>query len=260
MKAFWRALKTNILAGVLVILPAGATLWLIMTLWDVLDKPLRHFLGLFNTPDDLGNGWIDQVVGWLLQKGIHLGSLANIPGLGLVLTLTIIFLLGLTARSLFGRTFINLGERLVRRLPIFGSLYAAMKQMLEAIFSENSKAFRHAVLIQFPREGIWTIAFMSNPLDTNLTNALPPAIAQANELIFCFIPTTPNPTSGWLVAVNRSEIYPLDISLDDAIKIIISGGIFSGAPTEAAELIQQNIAAVSLPPKAQTTQDASNDI
>lgn len=234
MKPIWNVLKTNFFAGLLVILPAGATLWLVMTLWTWLDKPLRQFFGLFNTPETLTTtSMLDRMVAWMLAHGIDLGGIADVPGLGLILTLAIIFFLGLIARSLLGRTFINLGEKILNRLPIVGSVYKAMKQLLEAVFSENSKAFRKAVLIQFPHEGIWTIAFMSNLLPPSITKVIPEKTPDARDLAFCFVPTTPNPTSGWLVAVRQCEVHPLDISIDDAVKIIISGGIYAGSSDDA---------------------------
>jgi uncharacterized membrane protein len=252
LRAVWHALKRNLAAGLLVTLPAITTLVLVLFLWDLINRPIEFVSNRFalyqENPGALGDGLFDRGVAWLMEHNVDLSVLADVPGLGLYIILALIFLAGMAARSFAGRTVIATGEGIVHRVPIIGSVYAALKQVLEAIISGSSGAFRAAVLIQYPRKGLWSIAF--------LTSRVPPVSPEQgeNEQIFCFVPTTPNPTSGVLVLVNRTDAIPLNITVDEAVKLVISGGIvipsrglragksLLGAPAEAARSVRETAA------------------
>lgn len=205
MKHIWYAIRKNLIAGLLVLIPAGATAWFVLTVWVAVNVPLYD---LFEK-----HGWY------------------KVPGVGLFVVIAGIYLVGLTARSLVGRYLISTGEAIVNRLPFVGKIYSALKQILETVLSEQSKAFRQAVLLEYPRRGIWTVAFLTGDVADVMEGEIAAAEADRNEKqtqkVYCFVPTTPNPTSGYLILVPKQDLIPLDISIEDAIRLIISGGVVS---------------------------------
>lgn len=245
MKRILDALKRNLIAGVLIIVPAGVTIWLVVTLWRFLNRPLYEFFGLFaRDPAALSPQGLEGLVGWCLEHRIDLSGLSRIPGIGLFLVLAMIYLLGMTARSILGRALISLGEKLVKRVPLVGTIYGSLKQVMETVISGSTGAFRQAVLIEYPRAGLWSVAFLTAPVPQLMAaGSLAPEAGEkdgaqpANDLgekVFAFVPTTPNPTSGMLVMVSRESVIPLNLSVDEAIKLVVSGGIL--APTAASPL------------------------
>lgn len=147
-----------------------------------------------------------------------------IPGLGLVLTATVVFLTGLFAANLFGRRLVEAWEALLARIPLVRSIYSAVKQVAETILTTNGEAFRKVLLIEYPRSGIWTLAFQTGTASGEVQRRT------AEEVITVFVPTTPNPTSGFIMMIPRNEVLELSMSVEDALKMIVSLGVV--APRE----------------------------
>jgi len=195
-------------AGLLVWLPLGATFFVIRLLVTWMDGSLLLLPEAYR-PDSL--------------LGFH------IPGLGVVLSLLILLLTGLVAANLFGRKLVGQWERILSRIPLVRSVYSAVKQLVETMLSGNGNAFRKVVLVEFPRRGMWTLAF--------LTGEAQCAVHQATggEVVSVYIPTTPNPTGGYFALVPREDLRELDLSVDDGLKMLLSMGAVNPQPREVLE-------------------------
>jgi len=143
----------------------------------------------------------------------------NIPGLGLFIVFVAITLIGALTAGFFGRFIVSSGERILSRMPVIRSLYGALKQIFEAVFNRSSTAFRKVVLIEYPRRGIWVIGFITGSTEGEIQNLTKDA------LINVFLPTTPNPTSGFLLFVPEKDVYELSMTVEEGIKMVVSGGI-----------------------------------
>jgi uncharacterized membrane protein len=172
-------------------------------------------------------GFMDQSL-LLLPKEWRPEALLGypIPGLGLVMTVTIVILTGLLAANLFGRRVVAAWESLLARIPLVRSIYSAVKQVAETIFAANGEAFRKVLLIEYPRRGIWTLAFQTGIATGEIQRRT------EAEVITVFVPTTPNPTSGFIMMIPRNEVMELDMSVEDALKLVVSLGVV--APRETA--------------------------
>ncbi|OBS09021.1 DUF502 domain-containing protein [Acidihalobacter prosperus] len=144
-----------------------------------------------------------------------------IPGLGLVLTVAIVLLTGLLAANLFGRKVVAVWEALLARIPLVRSIYSAVKQVAETVFAANGEAFRKVLLIEYPRRGIWTLAFQTGSASREIQERT------AAEVITVFVPTTPNPTSGFIMMVPRDEVIELSMTVEEALKLVVSLGVVS---------------------------------
>jgi len=142
-----------------------------------------------------------------------------LPGLGLVVLFLGLTIVGMLMAGFMGRLFTRLSESLLNRMPVVRSVYNAVKQILETVLAQQSNAFREAVLVEYPRRGIWAIAFITGRTEGEVQNVT------AEECVNIFLPTTPNPTSGFLLFVPRADLIPLSMSVEEAIKMVISGGI-----------------------------------
>ncbi|CUB07524.1 DUF502 domain-containing protein [Tepidiphilus thermophilus] len=166
-------------------------------------------------------GTLDALIDWLPERWRPETLLGyRIPGLGVVAAVSLVFATGIVAANVLGQRLIELWEALIRRIPIVKSLYSSVKQVSETLFSEGGQAFRTAVLVEYPRRGAWTVAFVTGE---------PPAAVVggtgvAEPMIAVYVPTTPNPTSGFLLLVPESEIIPLELGIDEALKYVISLG------------------------------------
>ncbi|RZM77744.1 DUF502 domain-containing protein [Leptolyngbya iicbica] len=196
-------LKSDLIAGLLVVIPLATTIWLTITVafWVVrfltrFPKQLNPFTGL---PPLLGD---------LLNLSVGL----TVPLLG-------ILLIGLMARNIAGRWLLDLGERIVQSIPLAGSVYKTLQQLLQTVFQDSKSRFRRVILVEYPRRGLWAVAFVTG---TVLTSE---ASATTTPMLSVFIPTTPNPTSGWYAVVPESDVINLSISIEDAFKVLLSGGI-----------------------------------
>ncbi|MFZ3126007.1 MAG: DUF502 domain-containing protein [Acidovorax sp.] len=199
------ALRKWFFTGLLVIVPGVITIAVLNWIVGTLDQTLQ-ILPLAWQPDKL--------------LGFH------IPGFGVLLTLLILLVVGATASNFAGRKLVQLGDGLVSRIPVVRSIYSSVKQVSDTLFSESGNAFRTAVLVQWPHEGVWTVAFI-----TGIPNGEVAAYLR-DEFVSVYVPTTPNPTGGYFVMVRKSDCVELDMSVDAALKYIISMGVV--APSSPA--------------------------
>jgi uncharacterized membrane protein len=200
---FKQDLKNDLIAGLLVVIPLATTIWLTVTIatWVVdlltqVPKQLNPFSGL------------NPLVATLLNLSV-----------GLAVPLLLILLIGLMARNIGGRWLLDVGEQVLEAIPLAGSVYKTLKQLLETLLRDTGSKFRRVVLIEYPRRGIWTLAFVTGTLGAGIQPQLP------NAMLSVFIPTTPNPTTGWYAIVSEAEVVDLSMSIEDAFKLVVSGGI-----------------------------------
>jgi uncharacterized membrane protein len=192
------ALRKWLFTGLLVIVPGVITIAVLNWIVGTLDQTLQILPGAWQ-PDKL--------------LGFH------IPGFGVLLTLLILLVVGATASNFAGRKLVQLGDGLVSRIPVVRSIYSSVKQVSDTLFSESGNAFRTAVLVQWPREGVWTVAFITGTPNGEVAAYL------RDEFVSVYVPTTPNPTGGYFVMVRKSDCVELDMSVDAALKYIISMGV-----------------------------------
>ncbi len=147
-----------------------------------------------------------------------------IPGLGLLIVIIALIVIGASTAGYFGRLLTRYVDAAVARMPVVRSIYIAVKQIMETVLTRKSNAFRQAVLVQYPRAGVWTIAFITGVTQGEVQDLT------GGEMINVFVPTTPNPTSGFLLFVPRSDIMPLSMSVEDALKMVVSGGLLTPTP------------------------------
>jgi uncharacterized membrane protein len=190
--------KKYLIAGLLVWAPLGITVWVLDLLVSTMDQTLLL----------LPEAWLPQR--WL---GVR------IPGLGVLLSLLVIFLTGVFAANVIGERLIRYWEGLLARIPFVKSIYYSVKQVSDTIFSSKGVAFRKALLIQYPRQGAWTIAFLTGKPGGDVANHLD------GDYVSVYVPTTPNPTSGFFLMVPRGDVVELNMSVDAALKYIISMGV-----------------------------------
>ena len=190
--------KKNIFTGLIVLIPLVLTLWVIYSLAHFLDQVVL-FLPYEYQPN--------QLVGF------------NIPGVGVILTIASLFLVGLSANNFFGKRFISLYEIILDKLPFVKSIYGGIKQVSDTLFSNNSNAFSKAVLIEFPDAKNYTFAFITGETDERISKIL------KGKYVNVYVPTTPNPTSGYTLMVQRNKIKEIDVSVDQALKYVISMGV-----------------------------------
>lgn len=198
-------LKNDLIAGLLVVIPLATTIWLTFTVANWVIKFLTRIPKQINPFDDLHP---------------FLGSVINLA-VGLAVPLSCIMLIGLMARNIAGRWLLDLGERVLQAIPLAGSVYKTLKQLLETLLKDSSGKFRRVVLVEYPRRGIWAIGFVTGTVEQEFASNLP------DSMISLFIPTTPNPTTGWYAIVSDNEVIDLPMSVEEAFKVIISGGIVS---------------------------------
>ena len=186
-------LRNYLFAGILATAPVSITFYLT---WSVVT-------------------WVDDAVARVLPVNMP----GNLPGFGLIiLGLALIFIGFLTANFL-GRSLIRLGERLLARTPIIRSIYSSVKQVLETVFKDQSGAFREVVLVEFPRTGAWTMALVAGRPDGELRDKLP------EDMVTVYVPTSPNPTSGYLLFVPRADTIRVDMTVDECLRMVLSGGL-----------------------------------
>lgn len=209
-------IKLNFFAGLVVLAPLFITLWLFKTIVVSVDNTL---LGFVPERYHLNN---------LLFEHFEIILPFDPHGLGLLAGVVFLVLVGLAVRNIFGRTLIGWGERILGRIPGVSSIYNALKQITETVTSTNSKSFRKVVMVEYPRKGIWAIGFVSGTTQGQAQRAI------EHKLINVFLPTTPNPTSGFLLFFPEEDLIELDMTVDQGLKMIISAGIVT--PTKAEGL------------------------
>ena len=200
------SIRRWLLAGLLVLVPLAITLAVLNWIVSTLDQTLL-ILPVAWHPDKL--------------LGFH------IPGFGVVLMLVIVLLMGAVASNFFGKRLVQWGNSLLSRIPIVRSIYSSVKQVSDTLFSENGNAFRKALLVQWPREGVWTIGFLTGLPGGDVVNHLP------GDYLSVYVPTTPNPTGGYFVMLKKSDCIELQMSVDEALTYVISMGVV--APAKRAD-------------------------
>jgi uncharacterized membrane protein len=196
-------IRKYLISGLLVWLPIWVTLLVIKFLVDLLSKSLLLL------PANL-------------QPDIILG--VHVPGMGVIITLLVIFLTGLFAANFVGRRFVALGDALMSRIPLVRTVYTGVKQVTQTLFSPGGQSFRKVLLVEYPCAGVWTIAFQTGEVSKKIESSL-----QEEAMVSYFVPTTPNPTSGFLMMTARNKVIELDISVDQALKFVISLGVVQPA-------------------------------
>jgi uncharacterized membrane protein len=191
-------MKKYFITGLLIWIPLAITIWVLKLVVDVLDQSLLLMPTALHTEN------------WL---GVH------IPGLGAILTVLIVFLTGVFATNFFGAQLVELWHEILHRIPVVNSIYSSVKQISDTLFSSSGQAFRKALLVQWPREGTWTIAFLTGTPGGGVAEHLPA------DTIAVYVPTTPNPTGGYFLIVERKQVIELEMSVDQALKYIISMGV-----------------------------------
>ncbi|WP_296765784.1 DUF502 domain-containing protein [Sediminimonas sp.] len=195
-------LRSSFLTGLVVIAPVGLTIWLIWTLV----------------------GWVDGVVLPLVPYQFHPERYIGIPlrGIGLIIFLVFTIIVGWVAKGLIGRSLIGLAESIVARMPVVRSVYSGVKQIAETVFAQSERSFEKACLVEYPRRGIWSIGFISTQARGEIAAHVD---TDGDALLSVFVPTTPNPTSGFLLFFPASDVHELDMSIEDAAKLVISAGL-----------------------------------
>ena len=191
-------MKKYFITGLLIWIPLVITIWVLKLVVDVLDQSLLLLPTALHTER------------WL---GVH------IPGLGAILTVLIVFLTGVFATNFFGAQLVELWHEILHRIPVVNSIYSSVKQISDTLFSSSGQAFRKALLVQWPQEGMWTIAFLTGTPGGGVARHLPP------DSVAVYVPTTPNPTGGYFVIIARKNVIELDMSVDQALKYVISMGV-----------------------------------
>jgi uncharacterized membrane protein len=191
-------MRKYFVTGLLIWIPLVITLWVLHLIVTSMDQVLTLL------PTDL--------------QPLRLFGL-QVPGLGVLLTIAVVFVTGVAASNIIGQRLLRLWEGILRRIPVVNSLYGAVKQVSDTLFRPGGQAFRKALLVQWPREGSWTIAFLTGKPDGDVANYL------QGDYVSVYVPTTPNPTGGYFVMLARKDVIELQMSVDEALKFIISMGV-----------------------------------
>jgi uncharacterized membrane protein len=196
-------MKKYLITGLLIWIPLVITIWVLTLIVDTLDRSLLLLPEQFRKES------------WLLT---------HVPGMGVVMTLAIVFITGVFAANIIGERLVRLWNAILHRIPFVNSIYSSVKQVSDTLFSSSGEAFRKAVLVQWPHEGMWTIAFLTGTAGGDVANHL------RDDYLSAYVPTTPNPTGGYFVLVARKDVIELDMTVDQALKYIISMGVVAPAP------------------------------
>jgi len=198
-KSFLQRLRTYFLTGLVVASPVGITVYLALAFIDLIDRNIKPLIPAAYNPET------------------YLPF--PLPGIGLVFLFLMLTILGFFAANFLGRTLIRIGEKILNRMPVVRSVYNTLKQIFETVISENKGSFQEVVLIEYPRKGLWAIAFISGENKGEIQRKM------ADDVVNVFLPTTPNPTSGFLLFVPRQDIIRLDMTPDEGAKYVISAGL-----------------------------------
>jgi uncharacterized membrane protein len=193
-----KRIRRYLVAGILVWAPLAVTYWLLKIAVGIMDRTLQWVPERYRPEELLG---------------------IPIPGLGVILTVIVLLLTGILAANFVGRAFVGGWESLLGRVPVVRSIYSAAKNFAEMVFSDSSQSFKNVLLIEYPRKGLYSLAFQTS---TNLGEVQG---RTGEDVVCCFVPTTPNPTSGFIIIVPKKDITVLDMEVDEALKMIISLGV-----------------------------------
>ena len=197
---FWSKLKNYFLTGIIVAAPVAITAY------------MSYHLVI----------WINEITSRLIPQQWRIGNFVPyaVPGLGLILLIIGLLVIGMITTGYVGKFFVKLWERIIRKMPIVSSFYSLMKQIFETFLSQKSRSFSEVVLVQYPRPGLWTIAFVAKDETQGEI-----ALKTEQQMMSIYVPTTPNPTSGFLIFVPKNDVIKLDMSVEDGIKYVLSCGI-----------------------------------
>ncbi|WP_339860857.1 DUF502 domain-containing protein [Paremcibacter congregatus] len=198
-KTFLQRVRTYFITGLVVASPVGITIYIALAFIDLIDRNIKPLIPAVYNPDT------------------YLPF--PLPGIGLVFLFLLLTLLGFLAANFMGRTLIRIGEKILNRMPVVRSVYNTLKQIFETVISENKGSFQEVVLVEYPRKGLWAIAFISGDNTGEIQSKLP------EDVINVFLPTTPNPTSGFLLFVPKKDIIILNMTPDEGAKYVISAGL-----------------------------------
>ena len=191
-------MKKYFITGLLIWIPLVITVWVLKLVVDMLDQSL-------------------VLLPHSLRPEAWLGF--NVPGMGVLLTLAIVFATGVVTANIVGQRLVQLWHEILHRIPVVNSIYSSVKQVSDTLFSSSGEAFRKALLVQWPREGVWTIGFLTGVPGGDVATHL------QGDYVSVYVPTTPNPTGGYFVMLPRSDVIELDMSVDTALKYVISMGV-----------------------------------
>ncbi len=203
-------LRTYLLTGLVITGPIGITIWLAVQVIGFIDNTVTRFIPVKYHPET------------------YLPF--SVPGLGVIIILVVLTLIGFFAANFLGRAFLKIGERIVARMPIIRSVYSALKQIFETVLAQSSTSFREVVLVEYPRRGLWALGFVTSQTKGEIQNVT------EDDVINVFLPTTPNPTSGFLLFVPRRDLVTLSMSVEEGIKMVISGGLVTPQDSRSAAL------------------------
>ncbi len=193
-------LKRYFFTGILITAPVAITLFLALELFKWVDSSVIRFIPAKYNPETY------------LPYGL--------PGLGVLLLLLFLVMVGMLTTNIMGRWLMGIGQRMIEKMPIISGVYSALKKLFETLLGQGStSAFRKAVLVEYPRKGVWTVAFLTAPVYEGFYDLLP------DDMVTVFVPTTPNPTSGFMLYIPKKEVKELDMRVDDAFKMVVSTGI-----------------------------------
>lgn len=208
-------LKNDFIAGLLVVIPLATTIWLSYVIANWAIKFLTKVPKQINPFDGL-----NPIVTNLLNFSV-----------GLTVPFGLILIIGLMARNIVGRWLLDVGEKILQGIPLAGSIYKTLKQILETLFQDSETKFRRVVLVEYPRKGVWSVGFVTGKISDMIQSQFD------KPVLSIFIPTTPNPTSGWYAVIPAEEVITLSLSIEDAFKVLISGGIVS---PNSGEIVHSN--------------------
>jgi len=206
-------MRKYFVTGLLILVPLATTLWVLNLIVGTMDQSLLLL-----------------PVRWRPEALFGFA----IPGLGTILTLLVIFLTGLATRNFIGNRVVALWESILHRIPVFNTIYSSVKQVSDTLFSSSGNAFRKALLIEYPRKGAWTIAFLTGAPGGDVRNHL------VGDYVSVYVPTTPNPTSGFFLMIPRADTVELDMSVDEALKYIVSMGVVTPEHQEKKLIVDPN--------------------
>lgn len=209
-------MKRYFITGLLIWAPLGITLWVLSFILGMMDQSVLL----------LPNEWQPRAL-----LGFH------IPGLGALMTLLVVFVTGLLTANFIGQRLVRWWEALLHRIPVVRSIYQSVKQISDTVFSPSGQAFRQAVLLQYPRPGSWTIGFLTGTPGGEI------AMLLGDDMVSLYVPTTPNPTSGFFLMLAKDDVVELDMSVEDALKYLISMGVVAPAAPKATAALEQPDAA-----------------
>ena len=219
-RTIWQRLRASFIAGVVVSAPIAITIYLVWLFVNAVDESIRPLIPAKYNPET------------------YLPF--SLPGVGLVILIVVVTLIGALAANFFGRFLLRAGERILDRMPVVRSIYGPLKQIFRTLISKSSASFQHVVLVEYPRKGLWAIAFMTSDTRGEVHRRT------GRNLVNVFLPTTPNPTSGFLLFVPREDLIFLDMTVEEGIKKVISAGLVT--PPDPADTVGGGGEPERLPP------------